>query len=198
MKIILIQFGLLFILTSCCSDTDFIFRPEYRNLIDKYKLGDTIYFQNSTGDVDTILISNLDSMQVCSKVTNNHKYVTVEIKHLPTNKWNGGQVIENGKSVYLDQALISVDKQLKNANDSEYYYVGINFRDFLGQIKNIHDLQADTLFNNLGIKTYWLVTNDMLTDRGDTTEIDKIIWTEKFGLTGYLKRNGDLYKIARR
>jgi hypothetical protein len=188
----------LFALTSCCTDEGFVFDSAHRNLFNKYLIGDTIYFANIKGDHDTILISNFDSIQVCNLMTINHKSVSVEIKHLPINHWNGGQEVTNNKSTYLDQELISVDKIPKDENGKSSYYVGFSFRDFLGEIKNIDQTQTDTLLIDIGVNKYWLVINELTIDRGDTTTIEKLIWTERYGLTGYYKRNGDFYKIELR
>jgi hypothetical protein len=197
MKFKFIAFVFSLTLTSCCSDKDFVFDQGYRNLLKNYQIGDTIYFKTLNGDEDTIMVSNIDSLKVCSFITINHKFVSIEIKHLPINHWNGGQEITDNKSVYLDQELITVDKIPKDEKGNEVYYVGISFRDFIGEIKNLSQTQTDTLLADIGVNKYWLVTNDLTIDRGDTTTIEKIVWTEKYGLTGYYKRNGDFYKIVR-
>ena len=185
-------------MTSCCSDIDFVFDQGHRNFFKNYQIGDTIYFKALNGDIDTITVTNFDSLTVCSSMTINHKSISVEIKHLPINHWNGGQEITDNKSVYLDQELITVDKVPQDEKGNEAYYVGISFRDFLGEINNLKQTQTDTLLADIGIKNYWLIANELTIDRGDTTTIEKLIWTEKYGLTGYYKRNGDFYKIHRR
>ena len=84
---------------------------------------------------------------------------------------------------------------IRDENNKESYNINISFRDFLGEIKDISEFRTDTLLNVIGVDKYWFVENKLLTNNGDTTSIEKLLWTERYGLTGYYRRNGDFYKI---
>ena len=77
------------------------------------------------------------------------------------------------------------------------YYIGISFRDFQGELKNISETETGISLADLGINKYWEINNEIPDDKLDSASIAKILWTEKYGLTGYYKRNGDFYKIKR-
>lgn len=199
MKIALYTILFLF-LTSCCSESDFAFTSKCRKLFNKYNLHDTIYFRNSRNDLDTIYIVAIDSIQQCSMVSAKRKDIKIKIQHLPENRWTAGtELSQNGKSTILNQELIVVAKMISDKSVDQYY-IGINYRDFMGELKTIDAMISDSLLFDLGITKYWVVHNDVIDWKqyeNDSTIITKILWTEKYGLTSYYKRNGDYYKIVR-
>jgi len=198
---ILFYFALLLTLTSCCSESDFEFTPKHRTLLNNYKRLDTIYYKSLQNDLDTICIVAIDSFQECGALmVGKRKNIKIEIQNLPENKWTGGtELSQNGKVKVLNQELIIIEKMINN-NLEDQYFIGINYRDFKGEIKNINEMISDSLLIDIGITKYWSVLNDVSDWKqfeNDSTIITKIIWTEKYGLTSYYKRNGDYYKIVR-
>ncbi|MBC7412568.1 MAG: hypothetical protein H7331_08970 [Bacteroidia bacterium] len=190
---------LLIFLTSCIfDDRRFLFKKEYSQLFSAYTKNDTIYFSSKKGDLDTFTVSEINTLKVCSIITQNKKCVTVKIKHLPFNKWIlGVEMEQNGTSKKLDQELITVEKTM-GSNTDDKYFIGINYRNFIGEINNVSNVISDNRFSKFEIKQYFQVVNQAANweqYRLDSTTIIKLFWTEKYGLTGYELRNGETYEI---
>ncbi len=200
------------IFTSCCcnyEDKDFEFTPTHLKLIQPYSAGDTIYFSNQLGALDTITISKIDTLQDCGcLMVGNRRYVSVEIKHLPTNLWTGGKEMPSQEQPgrTLDQDLISIEKTLYgkegNSNgDKENYFIAISYRNAFGELKNLADKKTDSLFKSYDINEYWIIHNetaDWQENKSDSHGIITLYWTERYGLTGYELRNGEKYTIKKK
>jgi hypothetical protein len=135
-------------------------------------------------------------MQECGIImAGKRKNISIEIQHLPTNHWTGGtEINQNDQSAILNQELITIEKLLDRKSDDQYF-VGISFRDFRGELKNISETKTDISIADLSVKKYWEMNNEIPIDRLDSTSVTKILWTEKYGLTAYYKQSGDFYKI---
>lgn len=197
MKNILLTTIITFVLTSCCSDSDFTFTNRHRILLDKYSVNDTIYFKSSSGDLDTFFVAKIDSIQECGIImAGKRKSISVEIRHLPINHWAGGtELNQNSKPTILNQELIVIEK-LFDQKPNNQYYIGISFRDFRGEIESLDNITIDTLLQDMGINKYYLIVNEFPNENDNS--VSKIIWTEKYGLTAYFKKSGDLYKLQRK
>ena len=189
----------LFLLTSCCSDADFVFTNRHRAFLNKYSVADTVYFINSANDLDTFFIAKVDSFQECGIImAGKRKNISIEIKHLPNNKWTDGtESTQDNKSKILNQSLITIEKMI-NRNPEDQYSIGLSYRDFRGEIENINQIQNDNLLAEFGVDKYWLINTVIPNDKLDSTSVKKVLWTEKFGLTAYYKNNGDIYKLKRK
>ena len=83
---------LITIISGCCSydKKDFDFNTNDLKPISSFRQGDTIYYESNTGDIDTILIYKIDSIQnkdcgrFMAKPAENHLFIA--IKHLPNEK----------------------------------------------------------------------------------------------------------------
>jgi hypothetical protein len=126
------------------------------------------------------------------------KNIDIEIKHLPNNKWTGGtESSQDNTSKILNQSLITIEKMI-DSNPEDQYFIGLSFRDFEGEIENINQMQSDNLLADFGVDKYWLINTVIPDDKLDSTSVTKVLWTEKFGLTSYYKKNGDIYKLKRK
>ena len=192
-----------FFLTSCCckyDDKDFQFTEAHCELLKPYSISDTIYFANQEGDHDTIIISNFDTLQQCGcLMVGNRRKISIEIKHLPFNYWTGGtEMYQDKPPKVLDQELIVIEKT-PDYKDNEYF-VGINYRNFMGELTAIDSFSTDNKFIDLGISKYWTIKNqaaDWPQYKQDSTMIINAFWTEKYGLTGYELRNGHTYRYKK-
>jgi hypothetical protein len=192
-----------FLLTSCCckyDDNDFAFTELHDNLLKPYAKGDTIFFVNQTGDFDTITVSNIETYKQCGCImAGNLRHVSVEIRHLPKNNWTAGtEHSQDGSVKVLDQDLIVIEKMFKDENPD--YFIGINYRTLMGEFPSFDSCSIDNRFSDLGISKYWTIKNesaDWKQYKDDSTIILTAYWTEKFGLTEYELRNGDIYRIKK-
>jgi hypothetical protein len=129
----------------------------------------------------------------------NRRAISVEIKHLPINKWTGGtEMYQDKPPKVLDQDLIVIEKT-PNDKDTKYF-IGINYRNFMGELTAIDSFSTDNKFIDLGISKYWTIKNqaaDWPQYKQDSTMIINAYWTEKYGLTSYELRNGDIYRIKK-
>jgi hypothetical protein len=135
-------------------------------------------------------------MQECGIImAGKRKNISIEIQHLPTNHWTGGtEDNQNGKSTILNQELITIEKLFDNEPEDQYF-VGLSFRDFRGELKNLSETKTDISIADLDVKKYWEMNNEIPIDQLDSNSVTKVLWTEKYGLTAYYKQNGDFYKL---
>ena len=190
-------------LTSCSckyDDKDFQFAETHNKLLKPYSIDDTIYFANQSGDLDTLTISNIDTLQQCGCImVGNRRAISIEIKHLPVNKWTGGREFYQGKPPkVLDQELIVIQKMPDDKDGN--YFIGINYRNFMGELTAIDSFSTDNKFIDLDISKYWTIKNqstDWQQYKQDSTLIINAYWTENYGLTSYELRNGDTYRIMK-
>jgi hypothetical protein len=164
------------------SDLDLQFTKRHMHLYESYSPKDTIYFVSNHNDWDTLVIAAMDSSTQCGGLmTARGKRVTVEIKHLPKNNWNGGSEHSYGRSTILNQELITIEK-LPQAYKS--YFIGVNYRNFWGKISNINAVHHDSLLLDLGISEYWEINNDRLESplyKQDSTQISKMFGIRNLG-----------------
>lgn len=203
MKPLIVISTLLFFSSCCCKydNKDFEFTAAHNDLLKPYNQSDTICFISSSGDMDTITISKIDLFQECGCfMSGSRKRITVEIKHVPNSKWiTGTEHPQTGPSRIIDQQLIVIEKSL-DLNDS-MYFIGINYRNLMGQLTDLSKTDTDNRFEKFGIKNYWTILNQAAnTDpyKNDSTTVIKAFWTKEFGLTGYELRNGTSYEIHKK
>ncbi len=197
-----IVFTISLFLTSCCcqyDEDDFAFSERYNKLLKPYTKGKIIYFSNASGDLDTIMVSNIDTIQQCGCfMVGNGRSVSVKIKHLPVNHWIAGTEWPQDKPPnILDQTIIGVGK---SPNDTGWVYsIGIHYRYFMGNLSDTSTKYSDNRFEKSGIQNYWVIANQIAEweqYKKDSTIILKAYWTEKYGLTGYDLRNGQNYILT--
>ena len=181
-----------------CEECDFSIPKSKRDFLSNYHINDTLYFESQYGDIDTIAIVKIDSIEQCGSIMAvKRKHIAIEVKHLPTNKWTGGtESHSNGKQKILNQNLIVIEKQF-HKNDN--YWIGINYRDFSGEIHDSLMVKDDYLID-YGIKQYWIIENKLANwekYKHDSSLIVNLIWTKKYGLTEYKKRNGNILRVKK-
>jgi hypothetical protein len=195
---LLIIIILMIMISGCCSyeQKDFNFNSKDLEYVSSFKQGDTIYYESSSGDIDTVLIHKIDSIQkpecsgLFSKPANN--YLFISIRHLPNDKlWSGTTTDSSGKTEINYQNLITIDKrpQMKEIDFS------INFKDFntsKAASKKAGELHTDTVsINNLRITNYFVIRHGYPERINEPENIEVIYWTNKDGLMAYKNKRGD-------
>jgi hypothetical protein len=192
-------FILVFLLSSCGCRTDkkeFNFDNNEPRHLSCYKTGDTIYFENSKSDIDTITIVNVDSAkgEEChgfSTPRPTGKSCWVTIKHLPTDKWCNPTVTSNGKdTISIEyQKLVHIEKDpIKNKT-----FFTFGFKDFYAGYEYVLGKpNTDTLtINNKTITNYYKINPTYPERQTEPTSVVTLIWTDKDGLAAYKNKNGD-------
>ncbi len=188
---------LTLLISGCCSydKEDFEFNTNDLKHFSSFKLGDTIYYESTNHNIDTILILNYDSEQHknCGGFLGprpiNGKWI--RIKHLPTDKWYG-KTQEEGKPTRIDyQSLFWITKY-PLAKKTEY---SISFKDFCSRYDTIiGDFHTDTIVLNGKQMTNYYIVNHAYPERvTDSTNIERVYWTDKDGLTAYMNKGGEIW-----
>ncbi len=186
-------------ISGCCSTdkTDFDFNDAELAHFSNYKIGDTIYFQSSLGDMDTIMIAgfgterneNCRGFMAPSPV--NGKWV--QIRHLPIDTWfSTSQDMTAGEkmdTVYQELFWIS-----KHPREKEVDYA-MRFKDFNSSFDAvIGQFHTDTLkLNDLEISNYYVVKHGYPERITKPQNIETIYWTDRFGLTAYRNKDGETW-----
>jgi len=193
-------FILVFILSSCGCRTDkkeFNFDNNEPKHLSCYKTDDTIYFENSKSDIDTITVIKIDSAkgEECHGISAPRptgKSCWVAIKYLPIDRWYTRKLFGNNQedtTSFEYKKLINIYKDpIKNKTffDFEFkdFYTGCNY--VLGK------LNTDTLtLNKNKITNYYIIEHGYPERITKSINIETLIWTDKDGLTAYKNKNGD-------
>ena len=98
---------------------------------------------------------------------------------------------QDGTSKILNEQLIQLGKE-----ESGMFWNQINYRDFIGEISDSNKVIDDHLAK-LNIDTYWAIENEALIEEEiiDSNRIVILFWTKEFGLTEYIKKNGDTLRL---
>ena len=202
MKLNLTILLLPIIVSSCCSydRNKFEFSIKERTHFNKYRIGDTIYFQSNFGDVDTIAIIGIDSERYENCNGFSHKPINAKwimIKHLPVDKWSGtSQIKTNGSQPSINfQWLLSISKYPTDKK-TEYQ---INFKDFHSNPDTIIGIfNKDTLvLNDIKLSNYFKLNKVASEKSAEPQDIETIYWTDKYGLTAYVSKNGEIWTNKR-
>jgi len=197
---------LLFFMSGCCQfkydDKDFLFNEYELSFFDAYKVGDTIYFENQFGDIDTIEIieitpTNTDPKSACGKGLfmnprpANSKSIT--IKHLPIDRWHGTteEHFSDGsvkKSINYQTLFSTAKFPLEKEVGS-----GITFKDFHSSL-SLNSMLKDTLALNDKKWTNYFIAEHSYPERvTDSLNISKAYWTVDEGLIGYETKGGQIW-----
>ena len=188
--------------SGCCTydRNKFEFSINEQTFFDKYKIGDTIYFQSNLGDVDTIAIIGIDSEKYENCSGFSHKPINskwIMIKHLPVDKWNGTLLEEtNGFEARINfQWLLAISKYPTDKK-TEYQ---INFKDFHSKPDTVIGIfDKDTLIlNDLKLFNYFKVNREKSDKTGKPEDIETVYWTGEYGLTAYESKNGEIWTNKR-
>lgn len=194
MKPILLYLFLLFSLWSC-QECDFSIPQEQRDFFSYYSVGDTIYFE-SEKDIDTITVVSIDSIETCNSfMTPPYKYLFVQVKHLPSDKWSPMTSYrdQEGNLRKSYQSIFFLDKDLSKSEST--YFIEIDFRDFSAFLHDSCLVENDYL-KDLGVSRYWKMRNEAAySNQNDSSTITSLIYTKEFGVTEYTKLNGEKLRI---
>lgn len=190
-----IVFIILF--TGCFSydQKDFDFNESELKHLSSYKTGDTIYFENQVGDLDTIVVKGFEKNQkkefgtfMALPASN---YIGISIQHIPTDKWQG--TIQNGNEpiriTYQNIFTMSKFPQTKQIHYS------ISFKNFCSNgYDSIGEFSNDTLrINQKKITNYYVPKNEYPERVVYPYDIEIVYWTDNDGLTAYKYKNGLWY-----
>lgn len=156
--------------------------------ISSFKVGDTIYYENSLGDIDTIMIYKIDSIQNKMRGSLIVNCINVTIKHLPNDTlWTWKSFNNNeGVAEIMYQDLIRICKEPERKKT----IYSFNLQDFSSEYNNsnLGMYHTDTIkINNKVITNYFEIKSEYTKQ----TSIDLIYWTDKDGLIAYKKMNGN-------
>ena len=178
-----------FILLLSCdySDKDFSFTQDETTFLNSFKPGDSLYFQNKEGEIDTIVISKLDSARYTekpnstrSKDWNEFKSISVVAKILPRDTIFESAILEEDTTrVFTSyfKEIITLTKKV-HEEDTEFAY---NLKNIIGFKSYMPLIQTDTLqLNNFSITNYF--SNSF---RRPDMPNDLLFFTIKDGLVGY-------------
>ncbi len=197
-KMLLFSIVLAFFFLGCdtLNKAELQFATNYNSLLSSYQPGDTLYFFSNSGDIDTITVSTVDSYESFSAGIMGwpHRNVIIRIKHLPNNLWSAGtEFMQHQNPKILDQELIVVEK---TPNLKNQYFIGIDFRDFSVGLDTFPSTVTGDLLTSLDIREYWSIKTESAIESQNEYSVTDIIWTTKFGLTGYYKKNGEFYLLC--
>ncbi|PWL38717.1 hypothetical protein DKG77_10745 [Flagellimonas aquimarina] len=178
------QILLLLILTQLisCHNCDFEIDKNLIEDFNSYEKGQIIYFESNQADLDTIEISGTASYEVCHSLTvQDYKISDIRIEHLPKNKWKSSSpkwANDKRKITDNNQSILNVDMRFES--DGPKYTKWIEFRDFAGEIKVKNSIEE--------------IIDTILMD-SKQAEITQVYWSNKNGLVGYKKFDGQVYRI---
>ena len=195
--IVAIFLFLAFIMTSCF-ERKFNFNERDLDLLCIYQEGDTIYFESNLGDIDTIAIMGFGTYRnksgtiFYSPAPVNLKWV--KAKYLSDHQWNMKPDYSDISDTAYQDLLMLTHFPL----DSTTYYT-INYKNFYSDIDTTHgEFHTDAIsLNKLKIRNYYLLTNQNPIYITESSQIEYVYWTDKYGLTAYQSINGEIWTIKK-
>jgi len=170
---------LLFLFFSSCTyrpfpKENYEIGENYRNLINSYSIGDTLIFKSSQNEIDSFIISGIDSAinDENGYFINaaNGKSISLHYKQIPIDKWqftwregkgNGKQHLHSE-----DGTFISIAKNPKDET-TEYYF---NFKEFGCSKEESPKLNSDTIeVNGLKITNYYKIDNCAVSSQNENS-----------------------------
>ena len=176
----------LILLVSSCKEYDVEINQKYRKALNSYSTNDTIYFENQFGDLDTIKIIGTDSTKIKriflgTEIPMNNIYLRVQ--HLPNNNWQE-EMIAGIDDKPNEQPIIHILKQYGGSNESATF-IKLKFRDFEGEVSGLNN-KIDT------------IKSDYSRFKPTGDKVDILYWSNKIGIIGYKKRNGQEYHLRKK
>ena len=183
----------------CCSfdKKDIEFNDNELRHFANYKVGDTIYFENVLGDIDTLEIMGFENYKydkcggfLAARPSNTRG---VSIKHLPKDNWHGTSqdMSKGGEIEIVYQGLLWVSKH-PIEKTIEYSF---DFKDFYAYSDSIlGEYHSETLtLNNISLTNYYKVKHGHPEKVTDPSHIEFIYWTDKDGLVAYQNKGGQVW-----
>lgn len=174
MKTLYIIILFCFFCSSCVwkafPDNKYLFDKNLRDLVDCYKVGDTMIFRSSTNLIDSFIISSIDSAINNKKGffinARNSKSISVHYRQIPIDKWQRqwtemGSNNDNKRDVSEDGTLVSITK-FPDTESSNYYF---DFKEFRCSKSEMPILNTDTItLDRLKITNYYKIDNCRYSD----------------------------------
>ena len=196
---------ILIFLYGCCSwdysKEEFEFTEKEIDLLGPYKINDTIYFENSSGDLDTLAIVDIkedrNEGSKCFIQTKPYHSISIVISHLPSriHKWPSTvwSDKEQNKTVSY-QNMISISKSPGDSNEGLAGY-SVSYRDFTTSGNAFNKKPQSIIINNLNVENCYSVSHGYPERVINPSDIEFIYWTEKYGLTGYKNKSGETWLL---
>ena len=191
MKITLTIIIAFFFLTSCSDDKPLIPTKLYKHLA-FLKQNDTLVFKSDRNDVDTFLITRVDS-GFCKKTVfapeQCETFIKMYYKKIPFRKIFGKFEIPDTS----DKILLSLIKYPKNSVE-----MSIEFLGFTCWGESTFGIQrGDTVIRNIKFKNIYILTlgSGRITENSlpDSLYAEKVIWTNSDGIISYTCKNGSIW-----
>jgi len=156
-----------------------------------YEIRDVIYFQNSKKEVDSIIISSIDTSTHfggdCFISAAPGRHISIEIKN-PLFEFTGTKI----------PTFIRIDKDPQ----SDCCFFGIRFKDFVFHAYTNEPILSDFKYvSALKMEVVLLQqqlhppTHDSSNQVIDSSGIQTLYWSKEFGLSGYREVNGEVWTI---
>lgn len=181
---------------SSCSHKDYpderlAFSTKYLNLIRPYASGDTLAFENERQQVDTFIITTIDSLIQNTKGffinQRSYKWISVSYRQWPVNPWKHPTGTNNNTSEVEDN-LIFINIYPDSLAEECY----ISFKRFRGSIEKGTDtlIHKSITANHLTFTDYYEVNNAALDLVKDSTDVKTVYITNNKGITAYQDQKG--------
>lgn len=197
----------LSIIASCYSNVypeeKFAIDSDYRNLIAPYNLGDTLVFKSNRSNLDSFLISSIDSILDNTKgglmSKRPSKFIVVRYRQIPIDYWSSSRIEmgsnnENRKEVKEDGWLLSIQKYPDD--NSTWFHFTFKTRNHCFK-EQIELALKDTIFNDtLKIANYYKIKYcpEKITD---SASIETVYSSVQRGIVAYTSHNGEQWTRTR-
>lgn len=163
------------------SKNDFEFTENELLHLEPYKIGDTIFFENSLGNIDTVAILKTEE----ERQEGRKCIISIKPSHFK------GIL---GEDTVRKSYIVSVVKYPLN---KEVTYA-INFRNFTWHDSSFsHRFQKEIIIDNKSILNCYKLEHSYPNRIVNPDDISVIYWTDKYGLTAYTQKNGITWVIRR-
>ena len=192
--------------STCCSyeKEEFFLNAEEASYFDPFTEGDTLYYESSSGDVDTFLIEEVSKEPVDPDLSckgfmaippaNTRQ---VSIRHLPVDRWVSTSVSVdaegNRTSRIHRQTLISVLKS-PALEGVDYAF---SFRDFYADTRSFPEESnpEPLIINGKRWESYYELLHAYPERVEAPEDIERIYWSRETGMIAYQNKAGELWTL---
>ena len=194
MKSLIVIFFFTVIFISCSySNKDFNLSADERTFLYAFQAGDTLYYESTTKDIDTIIVLGIDSIEkremgwIMAKPA--YKNVWVSIKHIPVDTFL--------HSIFYDSLTMKNDTgythviSICKIPQSKKVQFAFGFKRFSSITETgLGKLYKDTTINSTVLSDYYIIENDWKENQKAPTDVERVYWTRCEGLVAYKYNNG--------
>ena len=186
------------VLYGCCSPPvekdKFDFTNEELQFLNPMVINDTIYFESNNFDVDTILIRKLnkESYNGCSYFIQRapSNWRSIEITHLPVDKWTGTSQSQNEPPETTYQYLFSMSKDFERNS----MVFSVSFRGFHSkEVKISLDSTSTLIINSRKTQKCYQLDHYYPERISEEDDIVRVYWSKAIGLVGYENKAGEIW-----